>query len=360
MISKPCSAAAAKGLGTFLLPPQIRSQILLSAYRSSYSLQTYKYQQSRLSSSTKSLSPKVDKINASSTTLPAPLHVPEREKGQGTFKYALKAGKTYLTFYKTGIKNIYQNYQTAKKLKQKLNKTKTPQLPPSPSITGKKENGDRGAENVYTESPLTRAESQLLLRSKHDINRVPIFALLFAVVGEWLPLIVIFLTPIVPYTCRIPSQIAKTRKQLEERRKRSFRGQIDGYIPTMLKSGGSEGKGKGDTVRELEDLENKQVLHICRSLGLHSSFWDLTKGVLPGNSILKYRLRKHLQYLEQDDALLVRDGSIGELNKEELLLACEQRGVDILGRKEDYLKDVLERWIKGRREGMVLGMLLSR
>jgi len=61
-----------------------------------------------------------------------------------------------------------------------------------------------------------------------------------------------------------------------------------------------------------------------------------------------------------DDALLQRDGGVKNLSNDEVKLACEQRGIDVLGRKHDYLRDVLERWLKGRREGMVLGMLLSR
>jgi hypothetical protein len=350
MISRPCSAAAAKGLRTFLLPTPIRSHLLLSASRSSYSLQTYNYQQSRLSSSSKALSNRGDKVNASFSTLPAPLDVPKREKDQSAFSYAFKAGRVYLGFYKTGIKNIWYNYKTAKELKHRLNSTQTPQLPPGPDAGGK------GAKNVYAKYVLTRAELQFLRRSQHDTNRVPIFALLFAVVGEWLPLIVIFFTPIVPYTCRIPRQVEKTRRVLEERRRKSFRGETDGYVPTMK----MHSKDGEKTVKGMEDLEKGQLMHISRSLGLHSRLWDLSKGFMPGTGILKYRVRKHLEYLERDDALLVRDGGVKQLNKEEVLLACEQRGIDILGRKEDYLKDVLERWLKGRREGMILGMLLSR
>jgi hypothetical protein len=395
MIFRSSSAPAAESLRVFLLPRPIRSHILLlNASRcssSSSSSSSYSLQHNRLASnftpnpkrggknngssrgppdmepgtfnrlreafalsnissisSTTNAVVKGDKINASSTTLPAPLDIPSRGKDQSTFKYALQAGKLYISFYKTGIKNIWHNYKQAKELKHRLNSTQTPQLPPGPDAKTQK--------NVYAKYVLTRAELQFLRRSQHDMNRVPIFALLFAIVGEWLPLIVIFFTPIVPYTCRIPRQIEKSRRALEETRRKSFRGEIDGYIPTMkLRS-----RGGGETVRGLEDLEKGQLMHISRSLGLHSRLWDYTKGFAPGSGILKWRVKRHLEYLEKDDVLLVRDGGIKNLNKEEVLLACEQRGIDILGRKEEYLKDVLERWIKGRREGMVLGMLLSR
>ncbi|KAE9988931.1 hypothetical protein EG328_005641 [Venturia inaequalis] len=320
------------------------------------------YRQTRLSShssrkpytpTSNALASQTDKVNASSTSLPAPLDVPERQQGQSTFSYVLKAGKTYVRFYVTGIKNIYYNYKVAKELKTKLEKTQTPQLPPGPDRSNGKDT--RGGENAYAKFVLTRAELQFLRRSRFDMSRAPVFALLFAVVGEWLPLFVIFLTPIVPYTCRIPRQVEKTRRALEETRRKSFRGEIDGYIPTPTRRGKN-----GEGVKSLEECEKGQLMHISRSLGLHSRLWDYTKGFMPGSGILKYRVRKHLDYLAQDDALLVRDGGVQKLNQEEVMLACEQRGIDVLGRREEYLKDVLERWLKGRREGMIFGMLLSR
>lgn len=321
------------------------------ASRSSH--KSYASSSKGLASTSKALASTNDKVNASSTTLPAPLDVPAREKGQNTFSYALKAGKAYLGFYKTGIKNIYYNYKVAKELRAKLEKTQTPRLPPGPDGgTGK---GRAMGENAYAKSVLTRAELQFLRRSRFDMTRVPMFVLLFAIVGEWLPLIVVFLTPIVPYTCRIPRQVEKTRRALEEMRRKSFRGEVDGYVPTPTRRG-TDGAG----VNSLDECEKGQLMHISRSLGLHSRLWDVTKGFMPGSGILKYRVRKHLEYLAQDDALLVRDGGVQKLNREEVMLACEQRGIDILGRKEEYLKDVLERWLKGRREGMIFGMLLSR
>ncbi|QDS71525.1 hypothetical protein FKW77_005113 [Venturia effusa] len=332
--------------------------------RSHTSTATRFYATTTTSSSSKALASKHDKVNASPTTLPAPLDVPDREKGQSRFSYVLKAGKAYLGFYKTGIKNIYFNYKVAQELRAKLEKTRTPQLPPSPTTENGKRGkrgggggggGGGGVENAYTEFILTRAEFQFLRRVRYDLTRVPIFALLFAIVGEWLPLIVILFTPIVPYTCRIPRQIEKTRRTLEERRRKSFRGVIDGYVPTPLRRG-----TEGDWVRGLEECEKGQLMHISRSLGLHSALWDYSRGLFPGSGILRYRLGRYLKYLERDDALLVRDGGVRKLNWEELLLACEQRGIDVLGRREEGLREVLERWLEARGKGGVFGLLLSR
>ena len=50
----------------------------------------------------------------------------------------------------------------------------------------------------------------------------------------------------------------------------------------------------------------------------------------PPQALLKYRLKKRLQYLELDDALFQRDGGVKLLKgDEEIRLAAEDRGIDI-------------------------------
>jgi hypothetical protein len=176
---------------------------------------------------------------------------------------------------------------------------------------------------------------------------------LFVLAGEYLPLIVIFFTPLVPYTCRIPKQILKAREKLEKRRLESFRGITDGFVPSAKK--GTDGE-----VKEFKDLGKGQLMHVSRSLGLHGKLWDTTRGVLPPKALLKFRVEKWLGYLEHDDALVQRDGGMSQLKGEELKLAAEQRGLDVLGKKDDDLKKNLAKWIKGRSEGKVLHMLLTR
>jgi hypothetical protein len=342
-LRKPCSILAATGHGFILSPPFIRASIPL--HRTSFLTARHLLSQHhRLGSTTQYVATKSRDVNPSKSTLPAPLDVPSREEGQGLPSYLLKCGKAYLGFYKTGIKNIWHNYKDAKAIRHKLRSTQTPKLPPSPS--SKKHN------NSYTKFVLTRAEYQFLRRSEHDMRRVPIFGLLFLLMGEYLPLVVIFFTPLVPYTCRIPKQIQRAREKLEKRREDSFRAVTDSYVPSA--------RGKEGEVRQLDDLEKGQLMHISRSLGLHGAFWDRTKGALPQEAILRFKVGKWLQYLEKDDALVQRDGSMKELRGEELKLAAEQRGIDVMKRKEDELKSMLERWIKGRSEGKVLPMLLTR
>jgi hypothetical protein len=342
-IRTPCSMLAATGAKFLLFPPSLRAKIPFHS-TSFITAKCLSSQQYRLASTTTYVATTGKGVNPSSSTLPAPLDIPEREKGQGLPSYLLKCGRAYLGFYKTGIKNVWYNYKDAKKIQHKLRSTQTPQLPPSPS--------SKKHQNLYTKFVLTRAEFQFLRRSQYDVRRVPIFGVLFIIAGEYLPLVVIFLTPLVPYTCRIPKQVKRAREKLEKRREDSFRAVTDGYAPSA--------KGKDGEVRVMEELGKGQLMHISRSCGLHAALWDRTKGALPPKAMLIFRVRKWLEYLEKDDALIQRDGSVRELKGEELKLAAEQRGLDVLGKKDDDLRSILARWMKGRSEGKVLPMLLTR
>ena len=294
-----------------------------------------------------------DKINPPSCTLPAPLTVPERQPDQGAVKYYMSVGRSYWGFYKTGVKNVWRNAQERRRL---VRRTRMHKKTPPPAMPATKQNAvlDERALGQYANYPLTRAEFQFFTRSWRDAKRIPIFALLLAVFGEYLPLVVIFCTPLVPYTCRIPKQIRKTRETLEERRSRSFRGELGG-VPTPLKAGTDE------EVRSLDHLNNVQVSHISRSLGLYFSFWERLGAVWPPQIVLRRKLKKKLQYLELDDALFRRDGGVKLLKgDEEVRLAAEDRGIDVLNHNSEEIHRLLQAWEDGAERGKTLNMLLSR
>lgn len=183
--------------------------------------------------------------------------------------------------------------------------------------------------------------------------RIPIFGVLFLILGEWLPLVAIFFTPLLPYTCRIPAQVEGERRVLERRRRSSFAGVTDGVVVARLATPGKEEVG-------LEGLSKGQLLHISRSLGLHGRVWDLSRGLLPPVLLVRWKVKRRLAYLEQDDALLVRDGGVETLRDEEVRIACEERGIDVLGQDVEMLRDLLQHWVDGWREnGSALSRLLS-
>ena len=301
------------------------------------------------------------RINPPASTLPAPISLPEREKDQKFISYAWRTGRAYLSFYKTGLKAIFANRRAAGPLRHHLNSKQTPQLPPSP-YSSSSSSSEKDAEFGETPQelasyPISRAEFQLLRRSRHDVSRIPIFALLFAILGEWLPLVVFFFTPLVPYTCRIPKQVDRALQAAELRRKNSFRAAGGGdAVPTPYVT-------DGKVPRRIEELSKPQLLHVSRSLGLHARLWDVvTRDALPPALALRWLASRRLAYLRRDDLLLQRDSKMpaDSLSSEEVKRACVERGIDILGRNDAILRPRLKAWLKGQSHGKAIAMLLSR
>lgn len=176
---------------------------------------------------------------------------------------------------------------------------------------------------------------------------MPIFALVFLICGEFTPLVVIAVTSVVPYTCRIPKQIESDRKTLEKRRAISFRNLT---APLPEKNAG------------VADLQRMQVLHISWSLGLSSSVWDWLGGQYPGlpTPLLRRKVRRRVEYLELDDKLIERDGGVDKMDIEEVKMALVERGVDVLGSSETQLKAALKAWLRARKESSIIRLLLTR
>lgn len=138
-----------------------------------------------------------------SSTRPAVLEVPEPLNPddfagnvpiQEQAKYYFRLGKSYLSFYKTGMKNIYSNYKEYREIKQRLG--------PLPINDAVKYGGQGGRPSI------TRREYQLYLRTRYDLTKLVPFGLVFLICGEFTPLVVLALgSAVVPYTCRIPKQI---------------------------------------------------------------------------------------------------------------------------------------------------------
>ncbi|KAI9643590.1 hypothetical protein NHQ30_008212 [Ciborinia camelliae] len=270
-------------------------------------------------------------VNGPASTLPARLDLPIREPNQPlVFKYALALGKAYAKFYKTGVKNIYYNFVASRSIQNIIDEKYKSSI----------------ASAVKGES-LSRSDFQLLTRSRHDVKRVPIFALVFLVCGEFTPLVVIAISNVVPWTCRIPRQINADRKKLEERRAISFRNLTMKTPPA----------GKG-----VQDLKRMQLLHISWSLGLSSSVWDYIGGRLPGlpNGILRRKVARRVEYLELDDMLIQKDGGVKAMEEEELRMACVERGINVMGRDVHMLRMHMNAWLRSREKTAVENLLLTR
>ncbi|KAI1643675.1 uncharacterized protein F4817DRAFT_247130 [Daldinia loculata] len=251
-------------------------------------------------------------LNPPASTRPPPLDTPTRDPSSSIFIYFYHLGKAYMTFYKTGLRAIFTN----RKLLSQSPTASTPS-PPIPSSI----------------SFPTRSDVLLRRRVRHDLSRLPIFGVLLIVCGELTPLVVLLFPRLTPLTCRIPKQADALRRISEARRAASFRGLR--YRPDPLK--GNEPASNG---------------HVCRSLGLTSSLWDKIGLDGPFAASLAQRA---IARIAADDAMLREGGGVEALVDEEVVLACEDRGIDVLGKPVDEMRSRLEEWLrKTTPEGVTL------
>ncbi|KAL9003769.1 MAG: hypothetical protein Q9188_003374 [Gyalolechia gomerana] len=272
-----------------------------------------------------------DALNPPASTLPPPLTLPNRPpnlSGTQRFTFYYQTGKAYLSFYKSGVKSIYQNYKILRQLR--------PRIPRGKSF-----------EQALRDGALSRAEYHLIKRTRRDAFRIPLFGLVLAICGEFTPLVVVFmgLNGAVPRTCHIPRQIDGAREKGEARRRKSFR----------------HGTVAGDEMGKLDDVQKlpKPILtHVGRSLGLYSSLWDKV-GVTP-SMLLLWRIRKAVDRIEVDDFAIQRDGGVKQLSEEELKLAAEERGLDVVGKPIGEIRLVLVKWTEARKWAPIIGLLSRR
>lgn len=331
----------------------------------SYDLKARKYasQSAKLSATAATSSPQnsrgkaakheslIHRLNPPTSTLPAPLDFPKRTPDQSTAGYWWKVGKGFWAFYKQGVKNIYANRKASKEIRARIED--------APNIQASAQPGTAAREILKDAS---RSDWHLVRRSGSEMRRVPVFALILAVFGEWTPLLVMFATPIVPYNCRIPRQVRRSREKQEERRRRSFRGafrDLDGsdrsklYVPTPAHVDHVLAAGKTADGRSTNALS-----HICRTLNIYPGWQDALRAVRPAATVLeastRRSLRKHLtNYLRRDDEYLLRSRSKdlsttipSLLSDEEALIAAEERGIDILNRPLSDVRRDLNSWLE--------------
>ena len=63
-------------------------------------------------------------------------------------------------------------------------------------------------------------------------------------------------------------------------------------------------------------------------------------------SLVKRRVYGRFRELEVDDFAIGRDGGVGMMEEEEVRMACEERGMDIMGKRVEELRGDLEQWME--------------
>lgn len=219
---------------------------------------------------------------------------------------------------------------------------------------------------------LSRSEWQILRRSKRDLLRLPVMGFLILALGEWLPLVVIYLTPVIPEQCRIPTQVervlkkkeAKRRERLERIATHALRLQsldrtprtdqdgirlaaaAEGLLNPASKVGKEGGMAMASAIVPPEasnDLSLFHLLLLSARLDCHPRVLDKLY-VTPPKWLLQRNVSTTLAYLTKDDELIRRDGGSMKLDKTELQRACVERGIDILGKSEQEQRKSLAQW----------------
>ena len=259
-------------------------------------------------------------------------------------KQAMGYGKILMSFYKSGIKNVWNNHKLVSKLSKhykitnQINNqgkdvdiripnfgklTQEMALSLSMNTTEHKAVNNRNHGNVIKGEvvtvdrdlfSLTRAEFQLINRTNKDFYKLPLFVLVCLVFAETTPLLCYAVPEVTPSTCVLPS-----------------------IVPRMWKSKTKQELAKLSQNLDEEGLENLALktsynlpLHqarlLCQSLRLVSKYVPVQ---LYPESVLRSRLNHYYNYLKVDNYYLsgFTKGNVWNLTDEELVVASLERGI---------------------------------
>lgn len=263
-------------------------------------------------------------LNPPATTRPPVLTLPKKDSAGPIYKYYYNLGRAYLTFYKTGLKGIYTNYKHARALPDRdFHSLVAPRGTLFAAALDRK---------------LSRADLQLLLRLRADVKVLPFFALVFVCCGEFTPLLVPWLTAIVPPSVHIPLQTKKLREKAEKRRQQARKGG-----PTEWRS--IRSIWALNPAKVYGELPLPVICRMAKELALYPPWWEKLPLYVP---LVKRRLKLRLNELKYDDLTIVRDGGVRGMMAEEVVMACERRGLAVEGKEEAMLRKMLEQWLKER------------
>ncbi|OJJ84136.1 uncharacterized protein ASPGLDRAFT_46945 [Aspergillus glaucus CBS 516.65] len=299
-------------------------------------------------SSTSTTSP--DDINPPPSTRPADINTPDSLPDDAapvdTVKRYIALGRAYLSFYKTGLKNVYHNYRTSLPLRNELGlPVYLPISPPPKSKT-------IAFKNAVEKTGLSRSNFQLIRRAAYDVRRMIPFTLMLIICGEFTPVIVLALgSAVVPYTCRVPKQLTKDRTQKAARKRAAL---VAHYVQYTGSVSYTPDQGKElDLLAQYVNLEwiesasPEEVLRACAVFGLVKTH---TRPSALVSLVYRARLRRFAEYLAVDDGLVKRGGGVSAMEGVEVRIAVEERGgVEMVMRETGEGVGESDEW-EGERE----------
>lgn len=295
-------------------------------------------------------------VNPPPSTHPADLNLPDPVAADAPVadkaKRYVALGRAFLSFYKTGLKNVYNNYKSSVPLRRELGIPVYWPISPPP----KKDAKATAFRKAMRDVDLSRSSFQLIHRAAYDVRRMVPFTLMLIVCGELTPLVVLALgSAVVPFTCRMPKQIFKDWTQKAARKRAALIAhhvQTTGFISLPhghAKNHAEELDLLATQYINLDWIANAQpeeILRACAVLGLVRTHNRPSALV---SSIYRPRLRRHAEYLQLDDGLIHAGGGVSALEAIEVRMAVEERGgVELLLEMEGWEAEREQRrWLEG-------------
>jgi hypothetical protein len=251
-------------------------------------------------------------------------------------RWLFRLGKSYLAFYKTGFKNVWQNYKELRKIRAKVGNRRLEEVVKYGSRGAANRDGHGNGSNNNSGPGsvpvLTRQDYQLALRTRHDVGKLVPFSIVFAICGEFTPLVILAIgSAAVPYTCRIPKQ-----EQGDFLRPVKIQPKYTAQVEMLLAEASKSGANSASKQWKQEFVE---------AYRLHVNPFSYPAPVLGQWWHRVYsgpRLRKHCEEVLCDTILIRREGGFDRLTPREVFQWSLKYGLRTL---TEYMDDL-------RREGL--------
>jgi hypothetical protein len=170
-----------------------------------------------------------------------------------------------------------------------------------------------------------------------------------------------YVTPIIPEACRLPSQVKKQLVKLENKRHDRLRQTAIKAMQLLAKdrkvADSPAAIASKSALSETEKIQQSNPLEMSHyelfvasaTFNCHERIFDILH-ITPPKFWLQRGVRKHYDYLRTDDALIERDGGFHALDKKEVERACIERGIGVLNRKEDAIRKALAAWFRNGKQ----------
>jgi len=205
----------------------------------------------------------------------------------------LHQGKELFKFYWNGLKLIYANRNLANSIKKRVR--------------------DQGI-------PMTRWETMFVMTNERDLVKLIPFVLILLILEEALPLFVLYAPFLLPSTCLLVSQRNRIISKRTEKQS------------SLISS-------SRELLHRIADGQQTDLRTICGLVSLSTY----------GPSFLKRRrIQSHLQYVQGDDELLLKEASgipsgiPSNLSHDEIIQVLSERGFDTTYVDATFVKQALD------------------